>query len=83
MKTFFTVKQADDTESYSGRFNVNNEELDISTDNYDLQIAITEFISKFKSKYNYWHGIYDVDVNKEALKKSSIFMSYDKAYGRC
>jgi len=83
LKTFFIVKQNDDTEGYSGRFNISNEDLDISTDGYDLEKAIAEFISKFKSKYCYWHNIYDADLNEQALKKSSMYMSYDKAYEKC
>ena len=83
MKTFFTVKQNDDTECYSGRFNISNDDLDISVDGYDLEQVIAEFISEFKSKYYYWHNIYDADLNKQALIKSSMYMSYEYAYAKC
>ncbi len=82
MKTFFIVKQADDTAGYSGRFNVSNDDLDISVDNYNLLIAIDEFIIKFKSKYCYWDNVYARHLNKEALTISSIYMSYEEAYRR-
>ena len=63
MKTFFTVKQADNTESWSGRFYVANDDLKISTYSYNLNEATNEFLSKFKEEYYYWQNIYDKNLN--------------------
>lgn len=83
MIDFFKVKYADNTESYSGRFNVSNDYLDISTDAYDLKIAIDEFMAKFEEEYKYYDGVSDADLNKRALKWSLKFKEYAYAYEKC
>ena len=82
MKTFFEVQQADNNEGYSGRFNVHNCYLDISTDAYKLDVATNEFLKKFKEEYYYWEGIYDRDLNKEALATKNRFKEFEDAYAR-
>ena len=80
MKTFFVVKQNDDTESYSGRFDISNDELNISTQSYDLIDAINKFLSTFKEEYHYWQNICDKDLNKVALIEKNKFMGYEQTY---
>ena len=82
MKTFFEVQQADNNEGYSGRFNVHNCYLDISTDAYRLDVATNEFLKKFKEEYYYWGGIYDKDLNEEALATKNRFKEFEDAYAR-
>ena len=82
MKTFFTVKQADDNESYSGRFNISNDYLDITANNYNINKAIDAFIYIFKQKYCYWDNIEDFDLKKEALEKKKKFLYHKEAYER-
>ena len=82
MKTFFEVSQADNNEGYSGRFNVHNCYLDISTDAYRLDVATNEFLKKFKEEYRYLDNIYDRDLNKEALARKNRFKEFDDAYTR-
>lgn len=83
MKTFFTVKQADDTESWSGRFYAKNDDLNISKYGHNLMQVINEFLSEFKEEYYYWQNIYDKDLNEGALITKNKFMEYGNAYERC
>lgn len=81
MKVFFTVKYScEGNEGYQGRFNVSNDYLDISVDNYDLSEAIRLFLAKFDEKYNYWNMIYYDDLNKKAIVRKDKFKEYILAY---
>ena len=80
MRRVFTVTQNDNTESYSERFNVGNEELNISISNYDLHKAIREFLQAFEEEYRYLCSINDSDLNKEALTKKEKFGQYNNLY---
>ena len=82
MKIFFVVEQADKSECYSGRFKVSNCYLDVSNEAYKLQTAIDDFTKTFKKEYNYWHNIYDKDLNKEALGTKKRFKEFSEAYER-
>jgi hypothetical protein len=82
MKNFFNVTYKDNSESYSGRFSVDNIYLDIEIDNYDLRQAINLFVKDFVNEFDYWNKIADTDLNEKALEIKNKFMEYNYTYSK-